>query len=144
MNNNLSDRNPNLTTTNAYAAPRSAITGDRHRGAVHPDMLWMICMVHLWCVVCLWAVFFSIDNAVWRLTCHGWCDVALFGPHSLGLRITLPLLLGIFPTAVGCLVFWGFYKNRDPDREMTTPNFFFLLVGVALGVANASLYDPIA
>jgi len=135
-----------MTVVNPYETPSSIPSVDLRRNAVHPDWNWMVFMTYSMSTFCLWAVFTvgSLGDAGWRFTCHGWCDVTLFGPESKLLRAAFPLLLAIPPTAVACAVFRYFYWNQDAGRMVTKRNFCFLLTGLVFAAINASLYDPIS
>lgn len=128
---------------NPYTPTGSVSKSGDHIREIHPDWLWMTVMVHLFGILALTAVFFSIDDVGWRLTCHGLVSLPLFGPGATMLRLTLPIILAILPTLIVSLTFKSFYRNRTTSQKMTGRNFIFLVTGMILGIANASLYDPI-
>ncbi|WP_039962161.1 hypothetical protein [Rhodopirellula europaea] len=133
-----------MGANNPYKAPTSIASAEGRASTVHPDWRWMVCMVHLFSALALWALFFSSHGeAGWRLTCHGYCSIPLFGSGAAVLRFMLPLLLAVLPTAAASLLFWHSYHNCDPTRKATGRNFGFLLLGIILAGTNASLYDPI-
>lgn len=133
-----------MEANNPYKTPASVASADMPANRVHPDWRWMVCMVHLFSTLCLWVRFFGMHGeAGWKLTCQGYCSIPLFDSDATALRLTLPLLLAVMPTAVTSLAFWYFYHGRDPSRKATGGNFCFLLLGSFLGVASAALYDPI-
>ena len=111
---------------------------------IHPDWLWMTIMVHLFGALALTAVFFSHGDVGWRLTCHDWLSLPLFGPGSAVPRVVLPIVLAVFPTLLVSVSVKCLYRNRSTSQKMTARNFFFLLTGMIFAIINASLYDQVS
>ncbi|TWU09906.1 hypothetical protein Pla52o_58150 [Novipirellula galeiformis] len=133
-----------MVDLNPYASTASPPLAIPDRRSTHPDWRWMLSLVYLFSAFCLWAIFNSTasENG-YKLFCHGYCSIVLFGPDSMVLRHVLPLLLAVLPTGVSALIFWHFYHNCRTERKATGRNFVFLMIGFILAVANASLYDPV-
>ncbi len=101
-------------------------------------------MVFAFSTFLLWTLFHSTASQNgYKLFCHGYCSIPLFGSGDTVLRHILPFAFATIPSGLSGLVFWHFYRGFTTEQKVTGRNVCFLLVGCVLAAFNASLFDPI-